>query len=130
MTDYKTLATVILICAAIFISGCNGEANIGKQELLNVSYDPTRELYAAYNEKFKTHWEKDLHKNEIILTQSHGGSGKQSRAVIDGLEADVVTLALSYDVTQIKNAGLIRQFFAVYFDDGLSRPRRQPEKYF
>lgn len=120
MFNIKTLSTTILICAAIFISGCNGEANIGRQELLNVSYDPTRELYAAYNEKFKSHWEKDLHKNEIILTQSHGGSGKQARAVIEGLEADVVTLALSYDVTQIKNAGLIRGGWMIKFPDNSS----------
>ena len=102
------------IFAAIFIfamvsGGCGfARTTFDTQELLNVSYDPTRELYAEYNKKFKTHWEKDLVKGKIILSQSHGGSGKQARKVIDGLEADVVTLALSYDVTQIKNAGLIR----------------------
>lgn len=90
------------------ISGCGGDSEkIGAQELLNVSYDPTRELYANYNEKFKTHWVQELGKGTITLTQSHGGSGKQARAVIEGLEADVVTLALAYDVMEVQKAGLI-----------------------
>lgn len=69
-------------------------------ELLNVSYDPTRELYKAYNEAFGKHW-KDKTGEEVTIKQSHGGSGKQGRAVIDGLEADVVTLALAYDIDQL-----------------------------
>ncbi len=91
------------------MAGCGGDnSNVqDKQEFLNVSYDPTRELYSAYNDKFKSHWEKDLGRGEIILTQSHGGSGKQARAVIEGLEADVVTLALAYDVLEVQKAGLI-----------------------
>ena len=94
---------------ALLLSGCGSARTTSDTlELLNVSYDPTRELYAEYNEKFKTHWEKDLGKGKIILNQSHGGSAKQAQKIIDGLEADVVTPALSYDVTQIKNAGLIR----------------------
>ncbi|MBR0288519.1 MAG: sulfate ABC transporter substrate-binding protein [Selenomonadaceae bacterium] len=105
---------------AILICGCATEKNIGTQELLNVSYDPTRELYAAYNEKFKNHWENELGKGKIILTQSHGGSGKQARSVINGVKADVVTLALSYDVTQIKNAGLIRGGWRIEFPDNSS----------
>jgi sulfate/thiosulfate transport system substrate-binding protein len=75
--------------------------------LLNVSYDPTREFYQEYNTAFAQYW-KGKTGQEIEFQQSHGGSGKQARAVIDGLEADVVTLALSYDIDAIvKNSGLI-----------------------
>jgi sulfate/thiosulfate-binding protein len=66
-------------------------------KLLNVSYDPTRELYEKFNAAFIAHW-KETTGEEITVSQSHGGSGKQARGVIDGLEADVVTLALAYDV--------------------------------
>ncbi len=69
-------------------------------QLLNVSYDPTRELYQDYNVAFAKHW-KELTGKNIEIQQSHGGSGKQARAVIDGLDADVVTLALAYDVDQL-----------------------------
>lgn len=69
-------------------------------ELLNVSYDPTRELYQAYNEAFKKHW-KETTGEDITIKSSHGGSGKQARAVIDGLRADVVTLALAGDIDAI-----------------------------
>lgn len=69
-------------------------------ELLNVSYDPTRELYEAYNPLFAKHW-KEKTGEDVTIQQSHGGSGKQARAVIDGLQADVVTLALSYDIDAI-----------------------------
>ena len=102
------------------MTGCDNKTAVDTQELLNVSYDSTRELYAAYNEKFKEHWEKELGKGKIILTQSHGGSGKQARSVIDGVEADVVTLALSYDVTQIKNTGMIRGGWRKEFPDNSS----------
>ncbi|MDR0587802.1 MAG: sulfate ABC transporter substrate-binding protein [Burkholderiales bacterium] len=69
-------------------------------ELLNVSYDPTRELYRAYNEAFQKHYKAQTG-NEVIIKQSHGGSGGQARSVIDGLDADVVTLALAYDIDAI-----------------------------
>ncbi|RHX86202.1 sulfate ABC transporter substrate-binding protein [Leptospira stimsonii] len=69
-------------------------------KLLNVSYDPTRELYAQINKLFIAHWKKQTGE-ELIVNQSHGGSGKQARAVIDGLEADVVTLALAQDIEAI-----------------------------
>ena len=76
-------------------------------ELRNVSYDPTRELYAAINPAFAKYW-KDQGGEEVKVLQSHGGSGKQSRAVIDGFEADVVTLALAYDIYAIaEKAGLL-----------------------
>ena len=110
---------LLTLCAALLMNGCAAEKNSEPQELLNVSYDPTRELYADYNEKFKAHWE-DGRGNKVSIKQMHGGSGKQARAVIDGLEADVVTLALSYDVTQIKNAGLIRGGWRMEFPDNSS----------
>jgi sulfate/thiosulfate transport system substrate-binding protein len=72
--------------------------------LLNVSYDPTRELYEDFNQQFATYW-KGKSGQEVTIRQSHGGSGKQARSVIDGLEADVVTLALAYDIDQIAEKG-------------------------
>lgn len=66
-------------------------------KLLNVSYDPTRELYTEFNKAFADHWQK-TEKQKVTISQSHGGSGKQARSVIDGLAADVVTLALAYDI--------------------------------
>lgn len=69
-------------------------------QLLNVSYDPTREFYSEYNEVFSKHWNAKTG-DSVRVTQSHGGSGKQARSVIDGLRADVVTLALSYDIDAI-----------------------------
>jgi sulfate/thiosulfate-binding protein len=68
--------------------------------LLNASYDPTRELYQAFNAAFAAYWQGKT-KDVVTVNQSHGGSGKQARAVIDGLEADVVTLALAYDIDEI-----------------------------
>ena len=75
-------------------------------KLLNVSYDPTRELYQDFNGAFAKYW-KGKSGQTVTVQQSHGGSGKQARSVIDGLEADVVTLALAYDIDAIANAGLI-----------------------
>src|SRR5262245_3688364 len=77
-------------------------------ELLNVSYDPTRELYQELNEAFAKQWQAKTGET-ITIQQSHGGSGKQARSVIDGLEADVVTLALAYDIDAIAKKGLIAQ---------------------
>ena len=79
----------------------------GDATLLNVSYDPTREFYVEFNAAFAKHWKET--KNQIVtIKQSHGGAGKQARAVIDGLEADVVTLALAYDIDAIsEKAGLL-----------------------
>lgn len=73
-------------------------------KLLNVSYDPTRELYAEYNQAFAKHW-REKTGDHVTIQQSHGGSGKQARAVIDGLEADVVTLALAFDIDAIAEKG-------------------------
>ncbi len=78
-------------------------------QLLNVSYDPTRELYQEYNKAFAKYWEAKTG-DKVTINQSHGGGGKQARAVIDGLQADVVTLAISYDVDQLfEKAKLIPQ---------------------
>ena len=86
----------LLLALALTIAG-TARADV---TLLNVSYDPTRELYTAYNALFAKHWQET--KGEAVtINQSHGGSGKQARAVIDGLEADVVTLALAGDVNQL-----------------------------
>lgn len=74
------------------------------QKLLNVSYDPTREFYKAYNAAFVKYWQATNHQS-VLVDQSHGGSGKQARSVIDGLEADVVTLALAYDIDAIARVG-------------------------
>lgn len=79
----------------------------GDVTLLNVSYDPTRELYQDFNNAFARYWQKKTG-DHVIIKQSHGGSGKQARAVIDGLDADVVTLALAYDIDAIAAKGLIR----------------------
>ncbi len=77
--------------------------------LLNVSYDPTRELFQEYNGAFAKHWQEKTG-DTVTVQQSHGGSGKQARAVIDGLEADVVTLALAYDIDAIaEKSGFIRK---------------------
>jgi sulfate transport system substrate-binding protein len=73
-------------------------------ELLNVSYDPTRELYEDYNALFAKHWKQE-HGQDVVVHQSHGGSGKQARAVLDGLEADVVTLGLAGDVDALFERG-------------------------
>src|SRR5262245_16275627 len=86
--------------------GLAGAAVANAAELLNVSYDPTRELYQEFNAAFAKHW-KATANEDVTIKQSHGGSGKQARAVIDGLEADVVTLALAGDVDQLAKKDLI-----------------------
>jgi sulfate transport system substrate-binding protein len=77
--------------------------------LLNVSYDPTRELYRAFNAVFTAHWAKENGGQRVRVNSSHGGSGSQARAVIDGQQADMVTLALAYDVDAIAERGLIER---------------------
>jgi sulfate/thiosulfate transport system substrate-binding protein len=76
--------------------------------LLNVSYDPTRELYVDFNKAFSAAYQKETGKS-IEIKQSHGGSGSQARSVIDGLQADVVTLALAYDIDAVANKGLLNK---------------------
>ena len=82
-------------------------STLSATDLLNVSYDPTRELYADFNHAFAKHWKAQTGE-KVNIKQSHGGSGKQARAVIDGLDADVVTLALSADVLKLEESGLIQ----------------------
>ena len=107
----------LLIPILVFaLAGCGGPApesstpasSGGQAEitLLNVSYDPTRELYREFNDAFAKHWSARSNQR-VVVKQSHGGSGGQARAVIDGLQADVVTLALAYDVDAIARAGLL-----------------------
>ncbi len=86
------------------LSGCGGGDSAGRVTLLNVSYDPTRELYREVNESFAKEWQQRT-QERVTIKQSHGGSGSQARAVIDGLEADVVTLALAYDIDSIQTKG-------------------------
>lgn len=86
-----------------------------KLEITNVSYDPTRELYAAYNELFAEYWLEKTGQT-VEITQSHGGSGSQALQVANGLEADVVTLALEGDVDAVKDAGLIEDGYTSEFD--------------
>jgi sulfate transport system substrate-binding protein len=90
----------------IFLSDFTGLALDGEITLLNVSYDPTRELFTAYNAQFIAHYQK-LTGHAIKINQSHGGSGKQARSIIEGLRADVATLALAYDIQVIANHRLI-----------------------
>ena len=110
----------VLTAVGILLTGCGAKQDSAKSdtsviELLNVSYDPTREFYAAYNELFCEHW-KETGGQDIKITQSHGGSGSQARSVIEGNEADVVTLALAHDITAIEEAGLIESGWMGEFD--------------
>jgi sulfate/thiosulfate-binding protein len=94
------------IVSALIVAGLSGGPAAAQNEktLLNVSYDPTREFYTEYNTAFTAYW-KEKTGETVAVKQSHGGSGKQARAVIDGLEADVVTLALAYDIDAIAGKG-------------------------
>jgi sulfate transport system substrate-binding protein len=87
--------------------------------LLNVSYDPTRELYKAVNATFATDW-KAKHGDTVTIQMSHGGSGKQARAVVDGLPADVVTLALAYDIDAVADRGLVGKDWQTRLPDNAS----------
>lgn len=97
-------AALTLALAPIVALSISVEATAKDINLLNVSYDPTRELYQDFNKAFAAHWKAKTGDN-VIVKQSHGGSGKQARSVIDGLEADVVTLALAYDVDELAAKG-------------------------
>jgi sulfate transport system substrate-binding protein len=101
--QFNTTRRGLIALALGLAFGSNAFADIS---LLNVSYDPTRELYQEYNAAFAKHW-KDKTGERVSLKASHGGSGKQARAVLDGLDADVVTLALAYDIDEIADAGLL-----------------------
>ncbi|MGC4086524.1 MAG: sulfate ABC transporter substrate-binding protein [Polyangiaceae bacterium] len=121
MTDSLTRRSLLWVAlAAGLLAGCTRSSSAAPApassasaaapeaakpvSLLNVSYDPTRELYVDVNAAFAKKWKAE-HQQEVTIKQSHGGSGKQARAVIDGLEADVVTLALAYDIGAIASKG-------------------------
>jgi sulfate/thiosulfate transport system substrate-binding protein len=95
---------LLALSTAVFIGGADNFAHAVELTLLNVSYDPTRELYVDFNKAFAEYWKKKTG-DTVKINQSHGGSGRQARSVIDGLAADVVTLALAGDIDQIANQG-------------------------
>lgn len=129
MKVWKSIPVLLLfVMIAAVLASCGSDNNAVGQadgestaktakpiELLNVSYDPTRELYEAFNQSFAAYWEQQTG-GTVTIKQSHGGSGKQARSVIDGLEADVVTLALGYDIDEIAEAGLLRTDWQSAFD--------------
>lgn len=122
--NYKKRISAILLASALsvgLLAGCGGNSDSGSAsgdsvEITNVSYDPTRELYQQYNKTFEQHWKQKTGQSVDII-QSHGGSGKQALEVANGLEADVVTLALEGDVDAVKNAGLIEDGYTSEFDN-------------
>jgi len=106
----RIILKTLVVLAGLTAAGCTGASDSGQPnakaaELLNVSYDPTRELYQEFNVEFAKYWKLKTGR-DVTIKQSHGGSGAQARSVIDGLEADVVTLALAYDIDAIAQAGL------------------------
>jgi sulfate transport system substrate-binding protein len=116
------LGLVAILSVGVF-TGCGNSkkstSNSNTVEITNVSYDPTRELYEAYNPEFAKYW-KEKTGQDVTITQSHGGSGKQARSVIEGNDADVVTLALAHDITAIEQAGLIDKGWIDEFDHNSS----------
>ncbi|UCE58217.1 MAG: sulfate ABC transporter substrate-binding protein [Phycisphaerales bacterium] len=104
-TVYR-IGLVLLACTTTNLIPLSRVMGQERAVLLNVSYDPTRELYQDFNAVFAEHWANQTG-TAVTIRQSHGGAGKQARAVIDGLEADVVTLALAYDIDEISRRGLI-----------------------
>ena len=105
---FRNICLVSVLGIAAFAGVCSYDAGADSNiHIINVSYDPTRELYESYNEIFKEHW-KEKTGQDVDVIQSHGGSGKQALEVINGLQADVVTLALEYDIDAIENAGMIQ----------------------
>ena len=98
----------IITSTILVLLGGSAIPGYAAKDFLNVSYDPTREFYQEYNEEFGKFW-KQKTGQAVNFKQSHGGSGKQARSVVDGLQADVVTLALANDIEEIVNAGLIEK---------------------
>ena len=107
----KRIAGVCIALAAVVLAGTfavsgNNTKDKNHVEIINVSYDPTREFYEAYNKIFSKYWKEETGQSVDVI-QSHGGSGKQALEISNGLPADVATLALEYDIDAIRNAGLI-----------------------
>ena len=115
------LLLTTVVAAGTVLTGCSGQnketASKDAKEITitNVSYDPTREFYAAYDELFQKHWQKEKGQN-VKITASHGGSGSPARSLIEGNEGHVVTLALAHDITAIQDAGLIEDGWMDEFD--------------
>ncbi|MBR1693760.1 MAG: sulfate ABC transporter substrate-binding protein, partial [Lachnospiraceae bacterium] len=114
------IAACSLLVLAIGAAACGSSSSDSGSagdviQLTNVSYDPTRELYAAYNEAFEKYYEEETG-TKVEVIQSHGGSGSQARSVVEGADADVVTLALAHDITLIEQAGLIEPDWLGEFD--------------
>lgn len=110
------------LVALIFLTACNSEVsgdNEGDVELLNVSYDPTRELYAEVDKAFAEYWQEETGQS-VTVNASHGGSGSQARSVLDGLEADVVTLALAYDIDVLQERELLDADWQSQFEQNSS----------
>jgi sulfate transport system substrate-binding protein len=97
------------------ITACGSKKDDGSVTITNVSYDPTREFYEEYNQLFEN-WYKQQTGTDVKVVQSHGGSGSQARSVVEGCNADVVTLALEHDITLIENTGLIDEGWKAEFD--------------
>ena len=109
----RTLLIFFALLLGLFLAGCPSSSE--QNTLRNVSYDPTRELYKDFNEAFIKHY-KEKTGETVKIEVTHAGSSKQARSVIDGLEADVVTLALAYDIDHIAKAGLLRTDWQRQFD--------------
>ena len=130
------VSALAVLTLAVSLAGCSNAAPAGQTasaqssaqpsqaaeqskptavEITNVSYDPTRELYESYNQVFQKYW-KEKTGQDVTIVQSHGGSGKQARSVLEGNEADVVTLALEYDITELEKGGLIEPGWTKEFD--------------
>ena len=131
----RRFRSTLAVLAAAGFATVAASAALADTTLLNVSYDPTRELYKAVNEAFAKEWKAKTGET-VKIEQSHGGSGKQARAVIDGLQADVVTLALQGDIDQIAKAGRIKpdwqtaprqQLFALHLDHRLPGAQGEPQ---
>jgi sulfate/thiosulfate transport system substrate-binding protein len=103
----SSILVPVIFAGTALIPGSFAGQPAGKRTLLNVSYDPTRELYAEVTSAFAKYWKGKTGEN-IEVSNTHGGSGKQARAVIDGIDADVVTLGLAYDIDAIvENSGRV-----------------------
>src|SRR5450756_2029290 len=100
----RSTLTALTLLAVLFAGLFSGTLHAAEIKLLNVSYDPTRELYQDYNAAFAKYW-KAKTGDDVSISASHGGSGKQARAIIDGLEADVATLALAADIDALATNG-------------------------